>query len=73
MWGKKYINFFSKIVNVLTKIGELFSNLKNMKTNIWLMQIISYIQFNILIKIIIIYFLFVYSKYNYSNIMVDKK
>ena len=73
MWGKKYINFFSKIVNVLTKIGELFSNLKNMKTNIWLMQIILYIQFNILIKIIIIYFLFVYSKYNYSNIMVDKK
>ena len=44
-----------------------------MKTNIWLMQIILYIQFNILIKIIIIYFLFVYSKYNYSNIMVDKK
>ena len=73
MWGKKYINFFSKIVNVLTKIGELFSNLKNMKTNIWLMQIILCLQFNILIKIIIIYFLFVYSKYNYSNIMVDKK
>ena len=73
MWGKKYINFFSKIVNVLTKIGELFSNLKNMKPNIWLMQIILYLQFNILIKIIIIYFLFVYSKYNYSNIMVDKK